>query len=70
MKFDHVANINAGQRGENISLNKSDGNFQTIDNDGESEWHPADEQRRRHGKTKEYGQNGVSSGHVGEEPNR
>ena len=37
MKFDHVAYIHTGQGRENIGLNKRDRDFESVDDDGESE---------------------------------
>src|SRR5437588_4737865 len=70
VKVDGIPEIDTGQNGENVLLNKCDAYLQYLDRDAKGEREPADQQRQRERHAEQHGQYRVARRHVGEEPDR
>src|SRR6266568_7697529 len=56
VKVDGIPEIDTGQNGKDVRLNKCDADLQYRDRDGKGEREPADQQRQRERHTEQHGQ--------------
>ena len=68
VQMECVSQIDAGQHGENIGLNKRDTDFQPVHRDGKGERQPADQHPAADCQPEQHSQDHVARRHVGEQP--